>query len=130
MLRKSWKVAVVTAATLVAGLIAGVVIARGAGAYNTGGWIGGTEFLSRAEGFQSGYVAGVADAMSHVAHNATQDVDWAQRAKCLDRNSGLTASRTGYLSTLRDWAKDVLRERPDDASRYHAAAILIINACR
>jgi hypothetical protein len=130
MLRERWLVAVITVVALGVGLIAGVVGARAAAAYNTGGWIGGNDLLSRVDGFQSGYVAGMADAMAHIAHNASQDIDWVQRARCLDRNSGLTASKTGYLNTLVDWAKDVLRDHADDASRYHAAAILIINACR
>jgi hypothetical protein len=130
MVRQKWFVAVVIPFALAVGLIAGVVGARAATAYNTEGWIGGSDLLSRSDAFQSGYVAGMADAMSHVAHNISQDVDWVQKAKCFDRNSGLTASRTGHLSTLVDWAKDLLRQRPDDASRYHAAAVLIINACR
>lgn len=130
MVRERWLICVAVVCALGAGLVAGVMGARAAGAYNTEGWIGGGDLLSRAEGFQSGYVAGVADAMSHVAHNISQDVDWVQKAKCLDRNSGLGGGKSGHLSTLVDWARDTLRQRPDDASHYHAATILIINACR
>jgi type IV secretory pathway TrbL component len=130
MVRERVLIGVVVACALGVGLMAGAVGARAAGAYNTEGWIGGNDLLSRSEGFQSGYVAGMADAMSHVAHNISQDVDWVQKAKCLDRNSGLSAGGTGHLSALVDWARDMLRQRPDDASRYHAATILIINACR
>jgi hypothetical protein len=130
MVRQRWLIGGVVACALGVGLMAGVVVARAAGAYNTEGWIGGSDLLSRSEGFQSGYVAGMADAVSHVAHNISQDVDWVQKARCLDRNSGLGAGRSGHLSTLVDWARDMLRQRPDDASQYHAATILIINACR
>ncbi len=130
MVRERWlKPAVITFA-LGLGLIAGAMGARAATAYNTEGWIGGKDLLSRSDSFQSGYVAGMADAVAHAAHNASQDVNWVQRARCLDRNAGLAAGRSGHLSTLLGWAKGVLRARPDDASRYHAAAILIINACR
>ena len=130
MLRERWLIPGLITLALGVGVIAGAMGARAASAYNTEGWIGGKDLLSRPDSFQSGYVAGMADAVSHAAHNASQDVDWVQRAKCLDRHSGLVAGRSGHLNTLVGWAKGILRARPDDASRYHAAAILIINACR
>jgi hypothetical protein len=130
MVRQRWWIGVVVISALGIGLIAGVVGARAAGAYNTEGWIGGSDLLSRSEGFQSGYVAGMADALSHVAHNVSVDVDWVERATCLDRNSGLGGGRSGHLSMLVDWARDMLRQRSEDASQFQAATILIINACR
>ncbi len=130
MMRERRVIGVVIACALGVGLAAGVVGARAAGAYNTEGWIGGSDLLSRTEGFQAGYVAGMADAMSHVAHNVSQDVDWVQRAECLDRNSGLNGGKSGHLSALVDWARDMLRQHPTDASQYQAATILIINACQ
>jgi hypothetical protein len=130
MARERWLKPVVIVLAVGVGVIAGAMGARAAATYNTEGWIGGKDLLSRPDSFQSGYVAGMADSVSHAAFNVSQDVNWAQRAKCLDRHSGLTAGRSGHLSTLVGWAKGILRARPSDASRYHAAAILIINACR
>ena len=130
MVRERWLIPALITFALGLGLIAGAMGARAAGAYNTEGWIGGKDFLSRPDSFQSGYVAGMADAVSHAAPNASQYVNWVERARCLDRNSGLKAGRSGHLNTLVAWAKGKLRTRPDDTSRYHAAAILIINACR
>jgi hypothetical protein len=123
-----WGIAAIIGFALAVGIITGITAARAASAYRTDGWINGNDLLSRSATFQSGYIAGMADAMSHVAYNASQDVDWVARAKCLDRDSGLTASTKGYLTTLVDWGKNTLRDNPD-ASRLQAASILIINAC-
>jgi hypothetical protein len=116
------------ASALIVGGVAGAAMTRATTFVNRG-WVTGGEFASRPSAFQQGYVAGMADAVLHIAYNGQHHIDYGQRELCLDRNSGLSKSTSGYLTTLVTWAQRTMRAHPSETG-YTAASTLIKHACK